>query len=1145
MITKKKKFVFTAIASLVMAISLTLGVVSLGVKPFAIAASKIETTMISLTDNFKLPDTAEMRLTTPATNSHTWYYTYNGLKEHAITGNRVYYPTGNMINLSKYNSTNLAAANKETNAGLLITTNNSGVEANGSKVNLGTYSGAFEMSFRVFSSETYEGIRNKANVKIDDVNQGGYSQSSLTDPYADVQELKLRFTSVSTGRYFDLVLSTGQINDTTQIEAGVQTDKMSAPKGVFKNGSDLFINDTISTELPSGASFGDIYTGYGTKLQTVSFSNGTSSNKDYTNGEINPVVINFEKIGDNLVVYQNPGLGDAKMIPVLSPSSEFNCGTGNAIPVDFINSDYTVEAIFSEITDNDTPVSVNGKWKSYDRYGKMLIYAINEQAVTSSDIQSFATTDAMPKTQMAGTVKLPEATIKGAKANATITYPNGQTRSVDNYNVNLTVSGEYSVKYTAIVDNVEYTSTYAFNLIPSYISDLNGVTAKIGSAGNVSKTYQSSRYDYRLGMWYDQYMDIDGSEDGLVIKSTKSGTEANGSSFQLGGTYNGLFSIDFNVYSMLSHMGFDNISGARTAANLNPFVDVEKVSLVFTDKDTGKNFSIVVAGYEAYDNNSVAIGVKTGNMANALGYFAKDDAVTGYNTKIRSSSFSNVAGNMTDNTAIKPLRLCFDPSTMEVYTENVIVDGKSGVQAHQTILYLNKVEDVLDSVFNANGYLQSTTQNPDNVINSFGNYTVSVEFTKVTPNDTVVSAVNSSSVAMPIATTYSSTAVTDLTEATYDRYAKMVIYSVCDQKIGANEVDTTIPTITAENKTASVNETVDLTPIVNDNYDGELQYNGVVKYSLNGGEQKVIEAKDGKYLFTPTMAGEYTITYGSATDSSSNASKEVSITLSVKSGLYGASISLESNIQVNFYLTFDASTLADQSTVVEISCDGYESVSTLVKDMVTNGGYYVASFPVAVKDANKGVSIKVTTSEGEIVNYTYSVATYIENMSGESELKNLLESLNTYSDYANAYFNGEEVSVEVDLSGVTFEENVATVNGKQEGVTLYGATLILESDTLVRIYFKSSEEVVNSLVCTADSESALVKYDEVNGLYYIEKAVVAQDLAKNVTFSIGDMTVSYGAFTYAYSKVGSIDNGLVNLLKVMKLYNESAVAYFN
>ncbi len=1139
MITKKKKSVFTAIASLVMATSLTLGVVSLGVKPFAIADSKVETTMVSLTDNFKLPDTPKMNVYSKDTATHTWY---NNATATTLTNEIVYYRAGSMHNLATYNGVNHVEANKEKNPGMLVTTTTSGVEANGSKVNLGTYKGDFSMSFRVFSTETFEGQARKAGT--------GYSQTSLFDPYADVQELRLRFTSVSSGRYFEVVMKAGELYSASGVEAGVQTDKMSVPKGAFCTNTYSHKLGAVSTQT---SNINDMYSGYACEIPMSSFSNVSNRGRTFYSGSTSPIVINFGEISQDdgstqSVVYVDTGKASTeayKYVPILAVTSEKNTGAGNTIPVDFIDNDYTVEAIFSKMTDNDTPVSVNGKWKSYDRYGKMLIYAINEKAVTSSDIPSFSTNDAMPETQTAGTIKLPEATIKGVKANATITYPNGQSKSVDNYNVNLTACGEYSVKYTATVGETEYSSTYTFTLIPSYISNLNGVTAKIGSAGNVSKTYQSGRYDYRQGPWLDSYMDIDGAEDGLVIKSTKSGTEANGASFQLGGTYNGKFSIDFNVYSLLSHMGYDNINGERSVANLNPFVDVEKVSLVFTDKDTGKNFTIVVAGYEAYDNNSVTIGVKTGNMANALGYYTNNDTITGYNTKIRSSSFSNVAGNMTDNTAIKPLRLCFDPSTMEVYTENVFVDGKSGIQAHQTVLYLNKVEDVLDSVFKADGYLQSKTQNANNVINSFGNYTVSVEFTKVTPNDTKVSAVNSSSEALPVNYSTSSAGVTYVTETTYDRYAKMVIYSVCDQKIGANEEDTTVPTVTATNKTANVNETVDLTPMVMDNYDGEVPYNGVVKYSLNGGEQTVIEATDGKYLFTPTMAGEYTITYGSIKDSSNNASKEVSATLSVKSGLYAASLSLESNIKVNFYLTFDATTLSDETATVTLSCDGYENISTLVKDMTVNGGYYVASFPVAVKDANKDVTVKVTTSEGEIINYSYSVATYIENMGGESELKDLLESLNAYADYANAYFNGEEVSDEVDLSNVTFEENVATVNGTQEGVTLYGATLVLESDTLVRIYFKSSQEVVNSLVCTVDGNATTVKYDEVNKLYYIEKAVAAKDLANNVTFVIGDMSVSYGAFTYAYSNVDTSDIGLINLLKVMKLYNECAIAYFN
>ena len=151
-------------------------------------------------------------------------------------------------------------------------------------------------------------------------------------------------------------------------------------------------------------------------------------------------------------------------------------------------------------------------------------------------------------------------------------------------------------------------------------------------------------------------------------------------------------------------------------------------------------------------------------------------------------------------------------------------------------------------------------------------------------------------------------------------------------------------------------------------------------------------------------------------------------------------------------------------------------------------------------------------------------------------LKNLTESMSNYGSAAEAYFgNGTvaEQTVTDDLSGYAF--TVGTM--PEEGISYYGSSLILDSETTIRHYFKLAD-VTNIDDFDFTVGDILVTPVEKQGYYYIDiKNVSAEKLGISFDVSINgaEVITNYSALSYANKVLGSdsADDNLKNLVKAL------------
>ncbi len=245
--------------------------------------------------------------------------------------------------------------------------------------------------------------------------------------------------------------------------------------------------------------------------------------------------------------------------------------------------------------------------------------------------------------------------------------------------------------------------------------------------------------------------------------------------------------------------------------------------------------------------------------------------------------------------------------------------------------------------------------------------------------------------------------------------------------------------------------------------------------------------------------------------------------------VYGQSASLDGTIGFNIYVSAD---------------DSYEWNTTIggVTGVKNKDGLYVFTYNVAAKDMDKSINFTVNDK----IDVTVSVSKYLDELSetDNESLKNLADSMSAYGNAAKAFFSNGTVAEQTiadDLS--VYDFTVAM----PEGISYYGSSLILESETTIRHYFKLAEgQNIANFAFTVDGES--VEPDAKQGYYYIDiQNISAKKLGTSFSVSVNgeEVITNYSALSYVNKVLDSdsTDDNLKNLVKALYIYNQNALAY--
>ena len=291
--------------------------------------------------------------------------------------------------------------------------------------------------------------------------------------------------------------------------------------------------------------------------------------------------------------------------------------------------------------------------------------------------------------------------------------------------------------------------------------------------------------------------------------------------------------------------------------------------------------------------------------------------------------------------------------------------------------------------------------------------------------------------------------------------------------------------------------------------------------------------------------------------------------------LYGRSITLKDNIDVNYYMEMSDSVF-EHDAYLEFKIGGqtYKLNASDAAEVNENGKtLYKFSCPVNAAQMSDTIETRIVIDNNTKEEYSYSVKEYASELLSKSneypaETVKLVKALLNYGTAAQTFFkyntdnpaNGILSDADKAVDAADFDAYKAVIkadspNGQNKGLSYYGSSLICKSEMTVRHYFilDNGSDINNykfSYIDTDGYEVSLTpKKASDGGVYCVDiSGIMACSLDKNYVCRVTGMDSSqiielnYGPLSYAYSVANDKDSSieLKNLMNALYMYSEMA-----
>lgn len=336
--------------------------------------------------------------------------------------------------------------------------------------------------------------------------------------------------------------------------------------------------------------------------------------------------------------------------------------------------------------------------------------------------------------------------------------------------------------------------------------------------------------------------------------------------------------------------------------------------------------------------------------------------------------------------------------------------------------------------------------------------------------------------------------------------------------------------------------------------------NGIIAYAIN--QMTWTTDKAAVTLNATGSANSFTFTAEYASKS-----HEVS--------LYGRSITLKDNIDVNYYMEMSDSVF-EHDAYLEFKIGGqtYKLNASDAAEVNENGKtLYKFSCPVNAAQMSDTIETRIVIDNNTKEEFSYSVKEYASELLSKSneypaETVKLVKALLNYGTAAQTFFkyntgkpaNAILSDTDKAVAAADFDAYKAVIkadsaNGAIDGLTYYGSSLICKSEMTVRHYFilDNGSDINNYKFSYIDTEgyevSLIPKKVSDGGVYCVDiSGIMACSLNKNYVCRVTGMDNSqtieldYGPLSYAYSVANSKDSSkeLMNLMNALYMYSEVA-----
>lgn len=291
--------------------------------------------------------------------------------------------------------------------------------------------------------------------------------------------------------------------------------------------------------------------------------------------------------------------------------------------------------------------------------------------------------------------------------------------------------------------------------------------------------------------------------------------------------------------------------------------------------------------------------------------------------------------------------------------------------------------------------------------------------------------------------------------------------------------------------------------------------------------------------------------------------------------LYGRSITIKDNIDVNYYMEMSDSVF-EHDAYLEFKIGGqtYKINAYDAAEVNENGKtLYKFSCPVNAAQMSDTIETRIVIDNNTEEEYSYSVKEYASELLSKqneypAETVKLVKALLNYGTAAQTFFkyntdkpaNGILSDADKAVDVADFDAYKAVIkadsaNGQNNGLSYYGSSLICKSEMTVRHYFilDNGRDINNYKFSYIDADgyeiSLTPKKASDGGVYCVDiSGIMACSLNKNYVCRVTGMDSSqiieldYGPLSYAYSVANDKDSSkeLKNLMNALYMYSEMA-----
>ena len=286
--------------------------------------------------------------------------------------------------------------------------------------------------------------------------------------------------------------------------------------------------------------------------------------------------------------------------------------------------------------------------------------------------------------------------------------------------------------------------------------------------------------------------------------------------------------------------------------------------------------------------------------------------------------------------------------------------------------------------------------------------------------------------------------------------------------------------------------------------------------------------------------------------------------------LYGRSITLKDNIDVNYYMEMSDSVF-EHDAYLEFKIGGqtYKLNASDAAEVNENGKtLYKFSCPVNAAQMSDTIETRIVIDNKTEEEYSYSVKEYATELLSKSneypeETIKLVKALLNYGTAAQNFFkyntdkpanailsDTDKIVAEADFAAYKAVIKTDSANSQSNGLTYYGSSLICKSEMTVRHYFMVNEgcDINNykfSYVNADGNEVSLTPKKASDGVYCVDiNGIMARNLNSNYACKVTGKNkacifeLDYGPFSYSQKVInsGNSSEELKNLVNALYWY---------